>query len=246
MNKLILLTLIFNSIIFSQSDIEKFLQGNIFYKDNQFEKAIDLYQSIDNKNSHIWFNIGNSYYKLGKMAEAKVAFLRARKNARLPDLKNIDYNMNQLNQKLNINDDSSRLEIFFGFISKYMSVTSFVMLQFLFLVLWFLGNLFLIKLIKTKKYALLLILIFVTFTFLVCLMIKYFENNRKVGVIAIDNYVVLAGPDKNYHQIGSLKFCNKIIISKEFNGWLKVSKSDLTGWIPSKIGEKNSNSVLVV
>ena len=70
----------FNS--YSQSDNKIFNEANTFYKENNFERAIGLYLSIEEQgleSAELFFNLGNSYYKQNKVAPAIYYYEKALK-----------------------------------------------------------------------------------------------------------------------------------------------------------------------
>ncbi|MBA6156113.1 tetratricopeptide repeat protein [Tenacibaculum sp. S7007] len=72
MNKIIvLLFLLVSSISFAQTADDLFENANALYKEGNYQKAIELYKQIENKkevSSELYYNLGNAYYKLNKVA----------------------------------------------------------------------------------------------------------------------------------------------------------------------------------
>ncbi|OYX81884.1 MAG: BatE protein [Flavobacteriales bacterium 32-34-25] len=70
MKNILYILLLVSQVFFAQSGFEK---GNYLYKNGKYEQAIDAYNSVlsDKKQSaELYFNLGNSYYKLNKVAPA--------------------------------------------------------------------------------------------------------------------------------------------------------------------------------
>ena len=67
----IILSVLFSSMIgFSQ---ENWNQANNYYDDQEYEQAINLYESLISEGYQsfdLYYNVGNSYYKLDMFAEA--------------------------------------------------------------------------------------------------------------------------------------------------------------------------------
>lgn len=66
-----IISLIFTTFGFSQTADSLFADANTLYKDGKYEEAIELYKKIENLEVHsddLYFNLGNSYYKLNKIA----------------------------------------------------------------------------------------------------------------------------------------------------------------------------------
>ena len=65
----------------AQSAQEDFFEANRAYKNDQFQGAIDGYlKLIENgfKNGHIYYNLGNAYFRIGDLGRAILFFERAR------------------------------------------------------------------------------------------------------------------------------------------------------------------------
>ncbi|MGB0892263.1 MAG: SH3 domain-containing protein [Flavobacteriaceae bacterium] len=71
MKKITLLLVLFTSLLSAQTVDELFTQANKAYKQAKYNEAIELYQKIEAEgkiSSELYFNLGNSYYKLNKVA----------------------------------------------------------------------------------------------------------------------------------------------------------------------------------
>jgi tetratricopeptide (TPR) repeat protein len=65
--------LLFTTIMLAQTPKDLFTKGNEFYKNGDYLKAIDSYKSIEEQglqSDDLFFNLGNCYYKLNKVAPA--------------------------------------------------------------------------------------------------------------------------------------------------------------------------------
>lgn len=68
MKNLVYIFLFITSFVFAQSGFEK---GNTLYQKGQYEKAIQAYESVldsRQQSADLYFNLGNCYYKLNKVA----------------------------------------------------------------------------------------------------------------------------------------------------------------------------------
>ena len=64
-----------------QSAQEDFFEANRAYKNDQFQEAVDGYLNlIENgiENGHLYYNLGNAFYRLGNLGRAILFFERAR------------------------------------------------------------------------------------------------------------------------------------------------------------------------
>lgn len=70
MKKIVFIILLISQIIFAQSSFEK---GNALYQSGNYESAITAYESVisaKKQSPELYFNLGNCYYKLNKVAPA--------------------------------------------------------------------------------------------------------------------------------------------------------------------------------
>ena len=68
MKRLVYIFLFISSFLFAQSGFEK---GNVLYQKGQYEQAIQAYESVldsRQQSADLYFNLGNCYYKLNKVA----------------------------------------------------------------------------------------------------------------------------------------------------------------------------------
>lgn len=100
LNKMILsfLLLIISTGASAQSSAELFHNGNLQYEKGEYDKAADNYRSIVNsgvESPEVWYNLGNTYYKLNMLGPAVLSFERAKRLA--PQDENINYNLKATN-----------------------------------------------------------------------------------------------------------------------------------------------------
>lgn len=83
MKKFVTIILLFLSFVAQSQDADKlFAEANTFYKVDNFERALDVYLAIEEqgyKSSDLYFNLGNTYYKLNKVAPAIYYYEKALK-----------------------------------------------------------------------------------------------------------------------------------------------------------------------
>ena len=74
--------LIFASPLYSQSIDESMQSAGNYYRNGEFNKAIEIYEKIRNDNyegTSLYFNLANSYYRIGKLGFAIINYERALK-----------------------------------------------------------------------------------------------------------------------------------------------------------------------
>lgn len=71
MKKIVLLLVFFTlSNLLAQNSSQLFEQANEYYKNQEYQKAIELYEQIEatgEVSSELFYNLGNSYYKINKV-----------------------------------------------------------------------------------------------------------------------------------------------------------------------------------
>lgn len=75
--KIVYIFLLFTQVFWAQNDFEK---GNTFYQKGNYQEAINAYESIvksGEESAEVYFNLGNCYYKLNKVAPAVYNFEKA-------------------------------------------------------------------------------------------------------------------------------------------------------------------------
>ena len=83
MKQLIYIFLLFSSLFVSAQNAEElFKNANKLYTEQNYDAAIELYESIEAKgmeSSELYFNLGNCYYKLNKIAPSIYNYEKALK-----------------------------------------------------------------------------------------------------------------------------------------------------------------------
>src|SRR5690349_20723587 len=77
MKNIVYRILLVSQVFFAQSE---FAKGNDLYKNGKYEQAIDAYTSeltAKKQSAELYFNIGNCYYKLNKVAPAIYKYEKA-------------------------------------------------------------------------------------------------------------------------------------------------------------------------
>ncbi|MFC2110271.1 tetratricopeptide repeat protein [Bacteroidota bacterium] len=71
---------LFSGMLNAQTSEDLFEEANELYRNNNYTEAIAKYKKVETKNtisSELYFNIGNAYYKLNKVAESVYYFEKA-------------------------------------------------------------------------------------------------------------------------------------------------------------------------
>jgi len=100
--------------------IDIFHAAGEFYKNKEYDKSVDHYEEIllgGIEGGHIFFNLGNSYYKLGKIGKARLNYERAMKF--IPRDSDLKYNYNYLLTFIPLGDGPKKVSLFKKIVSQF-------------------------------------------------------------------------------------------------------------------------------
>ncbi len=233
----------FSFSLFSQNDPQQlFSQANTYYQNKEYTKAIELYdRSIKENNisSEIYFNLGNSHYRLRHVPESVYNFELAKKLN--PDDEEIDYNLRIAN--LRVIDKFDQMPRFFlaewySTIIEIFSSNRWALIS----LICFWGTFiclagFLIIWKVTIKKILFAFAIFV-FIFSIATLIFSFnrlsiENSHDEAIIFSQTVYAKSSPDKASTDLFILHEGTKIKITDQLGDWVKIKLANGTvGWMP--------------
>lgn len=213
---------------------EIFVLGNQAYKEDHFLEAVRYYEELVKlgyRNGHIYYNLGNSYFKLEQLGKAILNYERAR--IMIP--RDADLNFNIKYAKDQIQDALPEEQNFFDMVFFYTKTLTLneLFLGFAVLNLVFWGILF-IRLFSRKEWIYYVMIISLIFWLIggTSFGWKYFRqktDNRVVVLIKEAN--ILAGPDTGYTVLFKLHEGAIIRHERSEDGWSLISLSDeKRGW----------------
>lgn len=206
----------------------KFEQAINLYNHKQFDQAYVAFMDIQSKCSAVWYNVGNCAYKKNEYDHALACWRCA--HALAPDsFKDaIEYNIDVVEEKLNKNKEESFLTKIFMI---YRSIP-LILFQLIFLLSWFLLLLFIKKYNHGTKYTSLFgLLLFVTMISGIALGFKYHNINQRRGIVMKQHVSLFAGPNEQYHVLGTLDGISEVIVYEQRPPWCKVSTEHGSGWV---------------
>lgn len=238
-----LLLMIANSLV-AQSLEDTFFAANDFYKNEKFDKAIELYHQIENQgkiSTELYYNLGNSYYKINKVGPAIYYFEKALKI----DPLNEDVKNNLIFAKRLALDNIEELpqNIFQKFNKKYVQQLSYnqwamvaVVFSFLTCILFLLFYFANASTIKRVFFGL-SILSFISL--IISFSITYnqfsFEKNNKEAIVFVEKTSVKNAPTMNSEEVFILHEGTKVIVLDALDNWKKIKLADgKLGWIIAK------------
>ncbi len=247
MKKIFFIFFIFFSFIsFSQNSDWKneISKANNFYKEKKFKKAVEIYENLikqDFESSELYYNLGNSYYKIGEIASAILNFERAKLLAPNDD----DIKNNLLISQKSTKDKNEKVPqlLIFVWAKNLIKIFHFetwatisVIFSFLFLSLF--TAFLLSNKIKMKKLFFFISVLFLIIS-LKSFIFAHYQNdmqiNHKQAIIFAPSVEIKSEPSEMGTILFPLHEGTKVLVLDEENNWLEIKISDgRIGWIQKK------------
>lgn len=241
--KLIYILVLLTNFTFAQNNAKKqFDEANELYRKEKYTEAIEKYESIITKDkvesAELYFNLGNSYYKLGKIAPSIYNFEKAL--LLNPNDEAIETNLH-FAQKMAIDDIKVIPEVgFSNFLYKLTATFSYnnwawcaVGFSILFL-LFFIGYYFSSRTIAKRiffigMFVLIgLLIVSITFAFLQ----KRFDKTIQPAIVFEEVVNVKTEPRTSAENAFMLHEGTKVFVKETLDNWKRIQLTDKTeGWI---------------
>lgn len=220
-----------------------FNQANGLYQKNDYQKAADLYQKLVDEGyegTALYYNLGNSYYKLNKIGYAILNYERALRLS--PGDEDIQHNLALANSRTIDKPDS--LPQFFLFqwwesLLALFSLTGWTWSAYFFYILLLIsiGIFFFIKNGTIQRFSLFSSLSF-GFLFIITVVLLVIKLNREVnikdGIIIKPAVTVKLAPDKDSNDAFVVHEGLKVQVEDQVDNWYKVRLQDgKIGWMPN-------------
>ncbi len=241
--KLTILFLFLSCIAWSQSEA-LFNKATEAYNKGNYEKAIESYLNIIENGQHsaeLYFNLGNSYYKLNQIAPSIYYYEKAlllKPND--PEIKNnLAYAQNMTLDAIEVLPETGLSKIYkdiIGFMSfdqwGYVAVVFMILFVLLYILFYFL------KYATQKRIAfitsIIALLISITAIFFGFAQYRAFKADQP-AIIFSSVATVKAEPNERSQNVFQLHEGTKVQVLEELNDWNKIKITDgQTGWTPSE------------
>ena len=226
----------------SANQLDELMQkGGDYYRNGEYDKAIETYEEILNdgyEGTALYYNLANSYYRIGKLGYAILNYERALKLS--PTDEDAKHNIAFAN--LSTIDRIQPLPKFFIFdiweaILGMFSVNGWSYLAyFLYIILlMFIAYYFFVKTIFQQKVILfsglgVLIILALTVSLLVVKVNR--EKTEKSGVVVVQSVTVKTSPDIKSTDTFIIHEGLKVKLEEELDDWLKIRLADgKVGWL---------------
>lgn len=232
-----LMILFVSSILFAEYDISK---PNTDYQKQNYAKAQEGYQKLADEgveNFVLFYNLGNSYFKLGKKGLARLYYERAKKFQ--PRNKELLENIDLLKSTLKDKEETQA-----GFLEKisqdlfyYFSINTlaiFGIISFIILMLIIALMIIFHKRIPqkvTKTFLMIFSILFIIFTVLTVTRLMQFYSGDSAVIIA-ETVLAYSGPTEEFEQVFTVHAGLKVKIEKYDKDWVLIKLPTGTGgWI---------------
>ena len=242
MKKVILLIILFsiNLQLFAGYDISK---ANKAYQNQEYEKARDFYEELVGKgikNFNLFYNLGNTYFKLEEFGLARLFYERAAKFNPLD--KDLNFNLELLKSRLK--DKEETKETFLSDIFKKIYYLLSINMLAIFVLICFILIMFTIVLVilanksstekVVKVFMAILSMFFVIFLIFTIARLHEFYN-KNFAVIIDETVFAYSGPSKDFQQVFTIHEGLKVRIDPSADGdkdWVLIKlQSGNGGWI---------------
>ncbi len=241
MKKLILLFVLVAQIGVAQGLDETFKTGNTFYAEQNFVEALAQYNLLADsgwQSAPLFYNMGNSYYRLGKTGYAILYYEKAllqqpndpdiRKNIKVAQLNKID--------EFEVVPTPVLKKVGLAFVN-FFNADVWAILGLIFV---FAAATLIVVFLKSTQKSTWQFSLYVVFGLLglFSLFMAYqkinFNKNQNYGVLVTDNAYVKSAP-KNGEDLFIIHEGTKAQIEETYNDWVKVRFPDgNSGWLESE------------
>lgn len=225
-----------------------FQKANDAYNAGEYSDALENYKSLiesDKKSFELYFNLGNTYYRMDSIGKAMLYYERARKID--PNSEDLLVNIQIVKQQLidqieplpNLGVDSFWAKV--TATSKIDLYASIAMFSLYFAVGFYLFYILLRKRKQLQKAAQSLMVVALAASvlgFALGFLAQQNAQASRAAIVMADEAMVLTAPQEDASSSFSIHEGTKVKIESVENGWMKVSLANgSVGWIESDVVE---------
>lgn len=230
------------------SDEELYLQGNNYYLQGDYAKALARYQDIKRKGPAVFHTMGNCYRYLSNPVEAIVSWRLAQRGTGRAEFDELERAIQDIKQNYyeqaptellnSVQENNKRDKNFWVYTERLFVPYSLLWIQIIFLFFWYLFFLFvyrkknMVRVWGSWFTSLLYLCILGCMIFLgIGMWLKNQEHRYKRAIISQAEVTLHAGPQKKFQKIAELGLLDELLIEESSKGWCKVRED-------KKIGEE--------
>ncbi len=229
-----------SSVAFAQSPEELYRKANLSYENEDYEKAISIYEMLikmDRVSPEVFYNLGNSYFKLKHIGKAIVNYERAKRL--VPRDRDIYLNLKlakgMMVDKIERPQRGFVLDMVL-FLYDRMNINELSVITFTFylaVIILLIFSIFIVSKRKTFFYAVGIASLFLVL-FTIFLVSKiHNENSIKKAIVISKEVAVRSGPKEDYLLQFTLHEGSELRVVEERQSLYEIDLSkDLRGWLP--------------
>lgn len=236
---ILILLVLMTFLLVSETKSDLFDKANELYKKNKYKEALQIYNKIEKDiiDWKLYYNIGNSYYRLKDFVKAKIYYLKAKKLNMIDA--DIDKNINIVNLLFKDIAPERKLEYFRNALGRIESILSIKFLTILLIFFIIIFNIILfIQFWNRKKgrkkfllYVLLVLFILSTSTALY-LSYRHSQNNKRIIAVVLKNNTPLRSGKDMAGNSGIINAGLDVKIIEVDENWVRVRVTDeIEGWV---------------
>jgi tetratricopeptide (TPR) repeat protein len=217
------------------NDEEFFLRGNKAYAQKNYDDAFAAYEMVSKKGSAVYYNMGNCCFHKNDYAQALVYWSRAEVGATPQEYAAILQNKNYVAHLLGKENSVSTQQKIFSFFQNFLPYISLLILQFLFLLCWYLC-LFLMGKQQIRLKRIMLSSLSIAMIFCGSLLkVHYMQQDQQGGIVVKKDAQLLVGPDKGFQALCPLMYAHNVAVKEKRDGWYKIQYADMIGWVEADV-----------
>jgi len=234
---ILLIVILISSLLNAQDLDNRFNLANQAYADGDYLHAIELYSNILDEgieSGEIFFNLGNTYYKINDLGRAILNYEKARKyidgdpaleqNLKLTQLRIVD-KIEPIPELFIVEWWAELIHIFSVETFLWLTFSLFTIVILLIIGVLLYSRHFFYRLTLAASLLFVLVLI-------ITLSVIYEFETSKFGVILKENVSVVSEPDSDGTEVFILHEGTKVKINRNLNNWLEISIPDgKIGWL---------------
>lgn len=233
-----------SAVTFAQNEelTSIFEDANRLYLEQKFDAAASRYEAIIKngyENGEVYFNLGNAYYKSGKLQRAVLNYERARKF--IPNDDDLEFNIRLVNLQLQDKIEAIPELFIYRWMDSLLTIFDRETM------IWLMYGLFLLALgsfsfflfaekYEHRRYSLMSgmfcsVLLAVGIANFVIQTVR--ESNDQFAVVMTDVANIKSAPDKKGNDLFVIHGGLKVQVLDNVNHWFKIRLADgKVGWIP--------------
>jgi tetratricopeptide (TPR) repeat protein len=225
--------------------LQKYIKdGSALYGQDKYAEAIGVYNKVLNQGYEsgvLYYNLGNAYYRLGKLGFSRLYYEKALKLLKNDD--DLKHNLQLLRLKLVDKIKEPPKFILYRWRDALLDFFSMQFYSWMVVILFWLSILFaVIRLLLKKQYKLsgienfhkILLTIFVFFLFIFMQKVYFVETNSSAVVIET-SVTIYAEPNVHGTEVFVLHEGTKVKIERNSGNWYEIKLADgKSGWVENK------------